>query len=133
MAVAREGLNPKNPLPTRVIDVGPADGSEDPRVEISAGRSGNWAALSYCWGGPSSFTLRKDNLAKAYQNSQLTLAAARAPSSQLGILSKRATLLLTCRLPWSATTLETKMVEREHIYLRNRPSDTPDDDLEEWP
>jgi hypothetical protein len=37
-------------LPTRVIDVGPAHGSEAPRLMESAGQIGDWIALSHCWG-----------------------------------------------------------------------------------
>lgn len=40
-----------NDLPTRLIDVGPADGSEDPRlVNPSKGEKGRYLALSHCWG-----------------------------------------------------------------------------------
>ena len=161
-------------------------GSEDRCLVISAGATWDWVALSYCRGGRSCFTLRKETLAeytramawteipltirdaivgtralglrclrvdavcilqdsnedwaaeaskmaKVYQNSPLTLAAARAPSSTARILTKRTSLLLTCRLPWSTTKLEANVVEREHIYPRNRPSDTPDDNPKRWP
>ncbi|KAH8684348.1 heterokaryon incompatibility protein-domain-containing protein [Tricladium varicosporioides] len=37
-------------LPTRVIDVGPPDGSEEPRLIDSNGRTANYVALSWCWG-----------------------------------------------------------------------------------
>lgn len=37
-------------LPTRVIDVGPRDGSKDPHLFISKGKQGNYITLSYCWG-----------------------------------------------------------------------------------
>lgn len=40
----------KHSLPTRVIDVGPSDGSVAPRLRQSMGESGEWAALSHCWG-----------------------------------------------------------------------------------
>jgi hypothetical protein len=40
-------------LPTRVIDVGPGDGSESPYLFITEGRSGRYAALSHCWGLPT--------------------------------------------------------------------------------
>lgn len=45
----------KNILPTRLIDVGPYDGSENPRLILSEaiGQQGpcHYAALSHCWGG----------------------------------------------------------------------------------
>lgn len=45
------GLNSSTfELPTRVIDVGPAHGSEAPRLMESAGQIGDWIALSHCWG-----------------------------------------------------------------------------------
>ena len=51
-------------LPTRVIDVGRADGSQVPRLLETQGRKGRYVALSYCWGPPDRHPLRKtkDNL-----------------------------------------------------------------------
>lgn len=46
------------PLPTRVIDVG--DTRRDPRLIVTDGQPGSWAALSYCWGGNSTFVLNKE-------------------------------------------------------------------------
>lgn len=41
----------RNPLlPTRVIDVGPSDGSKDPKLFITKGQRGIYVSLSYCWG-----------------------------------------------------------------------------------
>ena len=37
-------------MPTRVIDVGPRDGSVNPRLHQSEGICGQWATLSHCWG-----------------------------------------------------------------------------------
>jgi hypothetical protein len=37
-------------LPTRVIDVGPSDGSKAPFLHISNKKVGEWIALSHCWG-----------------------------------------------------------------------------------
>lgn len=39
-------------LPTRIVDVGPSDGTEAPRLVESQGASGFYAALSHCWGPP---------------------------------------------------------------------------------
>jgi len=39
-------------LPTRVIDVGPPDGSMEPYLKQSKGSSGFYCALSHCWGNP---------------------------------------------------------------------------------
>jgi len=37
-------------LPTRVIDVGPKDGSQNPFLFVSSGQAGRYIALSHCWG-----------------------------------------------------------------------------------
>jgi hypothetical protein len=44
-------------LPTRVIDVGGK--SCHPKLVTTRGRQGTWVALSYCWGGNSSFVLNE--------------------------------------------------------------------------
>ncbi|KAI4137580.1 MAG: hypothetical protein LQ341_005090 [Variospora aurantia] len=41
------------PLPTRVIDVGPADGSQHPKLYVAAGQPSPYVALSHCWGKPT--------------------------------------------------------------------------------
>ena len=51
-------LSLKRPLPTRVVDVG--DATAKPRLVAMDGMVDRWAALSYCWGGKSSFVLNKD-------------------------------------------------------------------------
>jgi len=40
-----------HPLPTRVLDLTPDSGSQNPALFISEGRLGRWVALSHCWGG----------------------------------------------------------------------------------
>lgn len=40
-------------LPTRVIDVGPADDSQDPKLVVTAGESPPYVILSHCWGKPA--------------------------------------------------------------------------------
>lgn len=37
-------------LPTRVVDVGPSDGSQLPKIIESQGKPGAYVALSHCWG-----------------------------------------------------------------------------------
>lgn len=37
-------------LPARVIDVGPLDGSQEPKLLQTSSDRGKWIALSYCWG-----------------------------------------------------------------------------------
>jgi hypothetical protein len=50
-------------LPTRVINVGTA--SQKPFLHVSAeDEVGQWAALSYCWGGDSPFTLNATSFAR---------------------------------------------------------------------
>ncbi|KAF2461472.1 heterokaryon incompatibility protein-domain-containing protein, partial [Lineolata rhizophorae] len=43
-------LDGPKPLPTRVIDVGPADQSRDPYLFETRGATGKYLALSHCWG-----------------------------------------------------------------------------------
>ncbi|KAL8990022.1 MAG: hypothetical protein Q9169_008226 [Polycauliona sp. 2 TL-2023] len=40
-------------LPSRVIDVGPTDGSRDPKLIITLGMRAFYVALSHCWGKPT--------------------------------------------------------------------------------
>ena len=51
-------------LPSRVIDVGTA--ATNPRVKETGVETGRWAALSYCWGGDSSFVLASHNKHQFY-------------------------------------------------------------------
>ena len=37
-------------LPTRLIDVGPPDGSNEPRLVVTKGQQGQYVTLSHCWG-----------------------------------------------------------------------------------
>jgi Heterokaryon incompatibility protein (HET) len=53
-------------LPTRVIDVGAEDG-DDPKLVLSQGQRGWYAALSYCWGGPQPFTLTLETMESKLQ------------------------------------------------------------------
>jgi Heterokaryon incompatibility protein (HET) len=55
------------PLPTRVIDIGAEDGSEEPKLLLSQGHRSRYATLSYCWGGPVWFTLTLANLGDMLQ------------------------------------------------------------------
>jgi hypothetical protein len=41
-------------LPIRVIDVAPVDSPDKPRLLVTAGEKGRYAALSCCWGSNSS-------------------------------------------------------------------------------
>ena len=45
-------------LPTRVLDVGLKGEEHQVRLLVSDGACGSWAALSYCWGGDSTFILK---------------------------------------------------------------------------
>jgi hypothetical protein len=44
------------PLPTRVIDVGPTDGSHNPFIWVTEGSYGEYLSLSHCWGKTKPFT-----------------------------------------------------------------------------
>lgn len=59
----KHGLGISTELPTRVIDVG--DSSRDPYLYITHGETGQFAALSHCWGPPQMserLTTTQDNL-----------------------------------------------------------------------
>lgn len=62
----------KHNLPARVIDVGPSDGSVAPRLHQSTGESGEWAALSHCWGKTVSKMLTLTSLDDLIQNIPMT-------------------------------------------------------------
>lgn len=50
------------PLPSRVIDVGHTDGSEQPYLMETSRRKGSYVALSHCWGKASTFVTNRQNL-----------------------------------------------------------------------
>lgn len=45
-----------------MIDVGLIDPTQNPRLYVTKGETGLWAALSYCWGGSSAFVLKSTNI-----------------------------------------------------------------------
>lgn len=49
-------------MPTRLLDVGPNDGSQEPRLRTTGNEHGKWVALSHCWGTQSSFKLESTNI-----------------------------------------------------------------------
>lgn len=51
-------------LPSRVIDVGPPDGSEEPVLPPTQGNRGRYLALSHRWAGSSITKTTKSNLAE---------------------------------------------------------------------
>jgi hypothetical protein len=58
---SKVGAKEENPMPSRIVDVGLQPG-ENPRVVETNGQSGQYAALSYCWGGRSVVTTMTTNL-----------------------------------------------------------------------
>jgi len=55
-------------MPTRLLDVGPLDGSHEPRLRDTGNKNGEWVALSHCWGTQSSFkTVSTNFLARQTQ------------------------------------------------------------------
>lgn len=58
--ISAEG--PLSLLPSRVIDVGPADGSQEPVLVASQGRRGRYIALSHRWGTSNITKTTKANL-----------------------------------------------------------------------
>jgi Heterokaryon incompatibility protein (HET) len=59
--------------PNRLVYVGPADGSENPRLVLTQGIEDSWVALSYCWGGESDFVLSQTTLKSLMDGMPLTL------------------------------------------------------------
>ncbi|KAK4665506.1 hypothetical protein QC763_000410 [Podospora pseudopauciseta] len=75
-------------LPTRVLDLGPFDGSRVPYLLHTAGRQGQYSALSHCWGGHVPITTTSDNIeehTKAISNLPPTFRDAARISRRLGI------------------------------------------------
>ena len=57
------------PLPSRIIDVGPADGSQAPRIYISKkSEVGSWLILSHCWGQGRRYVTNTSNLASGVRS-----------------------------------------------------------------
>jgi hypothetical protein len=52
----------KSPLLTRVIDVGPVDGSRGPRLYISNGGCGSYIELRYYWGSTNPAVMTRQSL-----------------------------------------------------------------------
>jgi Heterokaryon incompatibility protein (HET) len=68
---------PTNPqLPTRVIDVGSPDGSQNPFLFVSGGRCGIYATLSHCWGTSERLVTTKSNIAEFQRQIPLSAMAA---------------------------------------------------------
>ncbi|OAA54558.1 Ankyrin repeat-containing domain protein [Niveomyces insectorum RCEF 264] len=51
-----------SPMPTRVVHVGTEESKENPRLVVTGGQLGDWAALSHCWGPKPHFTTTTLNL-----------------------------------------------------------------------
>jgi Heterokaryon incompatibility protein (HET) len=49
-------------LPTRVLDVGPSDGSREPYLLVTNGMRGEYLTLSYCWGKTTAVKTEEANL-----------------------------------------------------------------------
>ncbi|KAK5171035.1 uncharacterized protein LTR77_004179 [Saxophila tyrrhenica] len=52
---------PQPALPTRVIDVGASNTSDEPRLLVTLGKHGRYLALSYCWGRSQTLTTKRNN------------------------------------------------------------------------
>jgi len=49
-------------MSSRVVDVGPVGGSQEPRLRITGHEKGEWVALSHCWGSQCQFVTNSNNL-----------------------------------------------------------------------
>jgi hypothetical protein len=77
-------------MPTRVIDIGSADGSKQPYLLETNGAFGQYAALSYCWGTSPAFTTRQENYGSrcrgfSHQEMPKTLQDALIVTRELGL------------------------------------------------
>src|ERR1700712_4686371 len=54
-------------LPTRLIEIGPSDGTESPFLKLTRGERGRYISLSHCWGKSKLFTTTKATLAARMQ------------------------------------------------------------------
>ncbi len=58
-------------LPSRVIEVAPADSLGVPCIRSTKGLKGAYLALSYCWGGNQSYVLTMKNLGSLWQGLEM--------------------------------------------------------------
>lgn len=56
------GQHSESPLPSRLIDVGPSDGSRNPRLVFTKGQFGKYATITYRWGTSTSITTNSATL-----------------------------------------------------------------------
>ena len=75
------------PLPTRVIDVGPANGSLEPRLALSEGILGQYVALTHVWGGL--VPVRTLNVNLSSHLAQLSLSSLPATFRDAVIITRR--------------------------------------------
>ena len=59
-------------LPTRAIEVAPADSPSVPRLQSTTGMKGSYIALSYCWGSHQSYVLTTKNLEPLMRELEVT-------------------------------------------------------------
>ncbi|KAF2106890.1 heterokaryon incompatibility protein-domain-containing protein [Lophiotrema nucula] len=86
----RCGMTNPSGLPTRVVDVGPPDGTEEPRLYNTRREDGHYAALSYCWGGPQPTTttlatLNQNETSIAFEELPMTLRDAIIVTRKIGL------------------------------------------------
>jgi hypothetical protein len=81
-------------LPSRVLDVGPVDGSDEPKLVETSGGSDRYAALSYCWGLGQALTTTMANIE---ERKRRILLSACPPTIRDAILACRE---LSCRYLW---------------------------------
>jgi hypothetical protein len=60
-------------LPTRLIDIGPSDGTGRPFLKVTNGERGRYISLSHCWGKSTQFTTIKETLNARMQGFSMEL------------------------------------------------------------
>lgn len=106
-------------LPSRVLDVGPGDGSEEPKLFETNGGSERYMALSYCWGLGQALTTTTSNIE---ERKRRILLSDSPPTIRDAILVCRE---LSCRYLWvdalciiqdSATDWEYEASRMQSVY-----------------
>ena len=102
-----------------MIDVGDAGGSENPKLHISRREIGQYAALSYCWGGPQPVVLTQSSLESMRQE----IPMSRLPETiQDAIISTRKLGLryiwidALCIIQDFAADKELEISKMDHLY-----------------
>jgi len=84
--ICRKTQPESTPLPTRVLDVGPPDGSQQPFLyQPDRQERGHYIALSHCWGKHELLRTLKDTLLKHKREIPMSKAPRTVPLDRLAV------------------------------------------------